>query len=360
MTFARTISSFLLLLALPCGVVVAQATKEPTKPPLAGDAFKNVQVLKDLPEEQFWATMSFFADSLGVNCEHCHQNPYEADIKPEKIKARQMIRMVRELNARYFDGTQKVTCNSCHQGTTAPAAEPSLDAQHWMNFTQAESQLPDGASLIARYQKLTGVTTAAVPRAERVSYEMTIYLSEAPPRKEFTELTTGGQEQFRMSRTSEGGTQTWIRDGAAGWVRDANGWQATDGNEMFDISSEASSFSWLTLKGITGPKTIKMDIARGRPVAVVEANDHDERVWLYFDERTGLLLRRRRFFATYFADGCSDTEFDDYKRVGPVMLPFLVQILNPSGNGLTIRKAKERVLLRNLDAKLFTKPESAK
>ena len=71
MTFARTISSFLLLLALPCGVVVAQATKEPTKPPLAGDAFKNVQVLKDLPEEQFWATMSFFADSLGVNCEHC-------------------------------------------------------------------------------------------------------------------------------------------------------------------------------------------------------------------------------------------------------------------------------------------------
>jgi len=37
-----------------------------------------------------------------------------------------------------------------------------------------------------------------------------------------------------------------------------------------------------------------------------------------------------------------------------------VQILNPSGNGLTIRKVKERVLLPNFDAKLFTKPETEK
>src|SRR3954463_16206921 len=117
--------------------------------------------MKDLPEEQFWATMSFFADSLGVNCEHCHRTPYEADIKPEKIKARQMIRMVRDLNARYFDGTQKVTCNSCHRGTTAPVAQPSLDAQHWMDFNRVEGPLPDGAGLIARYQKLTGVAAVA-------------------------------------------------------------------------------------------------------------------------------------------------------------------------------------------------------
>ena len=86
MTCAKAVSSYLLLWALPCGIAAAQDTKQ--QPKLAGDAFRNVQVLKDLPEEQFWATMSFFADSLGVNCEHCHQTPYEADIKPEKIKAR--------------------------------------------------------------------------------------------------------------------------------------------------------------------------------------------------------------------------------------------------------------------------------
>ena len=99
-------------------------------------------------------------------------------------------------------------------------------------------------------------------------------------------------------------------------------------------------------------------MSRGRDVAVVEVKDRGERVWLYFDEHTGLLLRRREFFPTYFADGCWDMEFDDYRQVGPVMLPFIVQILNPSGNGLTIRKVKERVLIPEIDAKLFAKPES--
>jgi Photosynthetic reaction centre cytochrome C subunit len=359
-SLARDLSSILLLLALPFGIAAAQESNQPEKPKLAGDAFKNVQALKDLPEEQFWATMSFFADSLGVNCERCHATPFEADKKPEKIKARQMILMVRDLNERYFGGAQKVTCNSCHRGTTIPVAQPSLDAQRWMDFARVEGPLPDGAGLIARYQKLTGVTAAAAPQPERVSYETTIYLSEAPPSKEDTVLTTGGLHRFRMSRHNDSGNQAWIRDGANGWIDGATGWQATDGNQMFDISSEASSFDWETLNDVTEPKTIKMDMARGRPAAIVEARHHGERVWLYFDQQTGLLLRRRTFFPTYFADGCWDVEFDNYKRVGPVMLPFLVQILNPSGNGLTIRKAKERVLLPNPDAKLFTKPETAK
>jgi len=356
----RAVSRLLLLFALPCGIAAAQDSNQPAKPKLARDVFKNVQVLKDLPEEQFWATMSFFTDSLGVDCEHCHQNPYEADIKPSKIKARQMLRMVLDLNERYFDGTRKVTCNSCHRGTTTPLAEPSLDAQRWLDFSRVEGPLPDGAGLIARYQKLTGVASAAPSHPERVSYDMTIYLSEGPPKKENTEVTIGAPKQFRVSTHSDRGTREWIRDGAAGWINDAAGWKPTDGNQMWDISGEVSSFNWETLKDITEPKTIKMDMARGHPAAIVEAKNHGDRVWLYFDTKSGLLLRRRNFFPTYFTDACDEVEFDDYKRVGTVMLPFLVQILNPSGNGLTIRRVKERVLLPNLDVRQFTKPETAK
>jgi hypothetical protein len=357
LNFAKEVSSYLMLLALPCAIAAAQDTKQ--QPKLAGDAFKNVQLLKGLPEEQFWATMSFLADSLGVNCEHCHQTPYDADIKPEKVKARQMIRMVREMNSRYFDGIQKVTCNSCHRGSTLPVAQPSLDAQHWMDHNSVEGPLPDGAGLIAGFQRLTGVAAVSALHAERVRYEMTIYLSEAQPRKEFNELITGGPNRFRMTSTRDNGTQAWIRDGAVGWTRDANKWQATDGSKMFDVSGEAASFEWVTLTNVSQAKTVKMDFVRGRDVVVVEVKDRDERVWLYFDQHSGLLLRRRAFFPTYFADACWDMEFDDYRRVGPVMLPFLVQILNPSGNGLTIRKAKKRVLIPNVDAKLFAKPESS-
>lgn len=248
MTLARALSSALLLLVLCCEIGIAQETTQPVKPKLARDVFKNVQVLRDLPEDQFWATMSFFADSLGVNCERCHADPFEADKKTEKVKARQMIRMVLDLNARYFDGAQKVTCNSCHRGTTAPIAEPSLDAQRWMDFTRAEGPLPDAAGLIARYQKLTGAAAPATPQVERVSYEMTIYLSEAPPRKVNTEVTIGGPHRFRMSTRSDHGLEEWIRDEASGWIKGAHGWEAVEGNKMFDASSEASSFDWETLK----------------------------------------------------------------------------------------------------------------
>jgi|GEM_PF-1656402 len=357
MTLERAVSGFLLLLSLPSGIVAAQGTTQPEKPKLAGNIFKNVQVLKDLPEQQFWETMSFFTDSLGVNCERCHETPFEADKKPEKIKARQMIRMVLDLNARYFDGTRKVTCNSCHRGTTIPLDEPSLDAHRWMDFGRAEGPLPDGAALIARYKRLTGVSAAAALHAERVSYEMTIYLSEASPRRQNTELTIAAPDRFRMSTRNDASTREWIRDGATGWTHDADGWQAVDGSKMFDISSEASSFKWENLKDVTDPKSLKMDMARGRQATVVEARDHGERVWLYFDNKTGLLLRRRAFSPSYFADSCWDIEYDDYRRVGPVVLPYLVQILNPSGNGLTIRKVKERALVRNLDARLFAKPD---
>jgi hypothetical protein len=349
--------SLLLLLALRCEIGIAQQTAQPAKPKLAGDAFKNVQVLKNLPEGQFWATMSFFADSLGVNCERCHADPFEADKKPEKVKARQMIRMVLDLNARYFDGAPRVTCYSCHRGNSATIAEPSLDAQRWMDFTRVEGPLPDAAALIDRYQKLTGAAAPAVPQAQRVSYEMTIYLSEAAPKKVNTELTVGGPRQFHMSTRSDDGLQEWVRNQASGWTNGAHGWEAVDGNKMFDASSEASSFDWETLRDITEPKTVKMDMARGRPAAVVEGKAHGERVWLYFDRESGFLLRRRTFFPTYFADGCWDVDYDDYRRVDQFTLPFLVQILNPAGNGLTVRKAKERVLLHQPDAKLFAKPE---
>ena len=149
MTFAGTNSGFLLLLVLSSGIVVAQEAPKPEKSKLAGDTFKNLKVLKDLPEQELWETMSFFTDSLGVNCERCHESPFEADKKPEKIKARQMIRMVLDLNARYFNGTHKVTCNSCHRGSTVPIAQPSLDAQHWMAVNSVQGTLPDAAALIS-------------------------------------------------------------------------------------------------------------------------------------------------------------------------------------------------------------------
>src|SRR5581483_10150726 len=59
---------------------------------------------------------------------YCHvsQNgPFESDDNTIKLKARDMIRLVRTINATAFDGKQVVTCNTCHQGSPHPPAVPA-------------------------------------------------------------------------------------------------------------------------------------------------------------------------------------------------------------------------------------------
>ena len=92
------------------------------KPLMADDFFKNVQVLKGIPVNQFMDTMGFFAASLGLNCTGCHVaeslqdwGKFGDDV-PRKRIARQMVAMVNALNKANFGGARRVTCYTCHHG----------------------------------------------------------------------------------------------------------------------------------------------------------------------------------------------------------------------------------------------------
>lgn len=341
------------------GVTFAQDAT--AKPKTAGEAFKNVQVLKDIPEDQWFGTMSFFDDALGVNCNHCHENPFEADTKPEKLKARQMIRMVREMNARYFDGATRVTCNSCHNGTLSPAAVPNLDVKHWEESAMPEAPLPDAEALIAGYRKAIGLDGIAGARAERVVYTTTKYRFQQPPTTSETELTSAGPDRAHITTRNGEQKLEQIRNGNDGWQNDGKGWNTMNSFARADAAREAAIFDGVSLlRSIAEPKTVRADEVDGRKAFVVEARDDEGRVWLYFDAQSGLLVRERMFFEGFFADGCWDIEPDGYRRIGKMTLPYEVRILNPGGNGLTVRKVKERALLQSPDGKLFEKPADAK
>src|SRR5213594_1234155 len=96
------------------------------KPPLAEEVFKNVQVLKGIPVNQFMETMGFFSASLGADCTFCHVaesgGSWEkyADDNQQRRTARGMVRMVTAINQTSFGGRQLVTCNTCHRGTRKP------------------------------------------------------------------------------------------------------------------------------------------------------------------------------------------------------------------------------------------------
>jgi tetratricopeptide (TPR) repeat protein len=113
-----------------------------------GEPPKNLQVLpKDTPRPQVQAIMNSFTAALGVRCDHCHmedanaaaaapaggapgrgpQLDFAADGKEQKKVAREMLKMVNDINTKYLPLTgrtigdrDKVSCETCHHGLSKP------------------------------------------------------------------------------------------------------------------------------------------------------------------------------------------------------------------------------------------------
>src|SRR5688500_8341640 len=113
----------------------------------AGAIRPNLRVLQALPEAQLFPLMNLLAESLGVRCDYCHvqtqpdltKTPanvggwvWDSDDKPQKRIARDMMRMVIDLNTGRFQGRAGITCYTCHRGRTQPARlttlPPALDS----------------------------------------------------------------------------------------------------------------------------------------------------------------------------------------------------------------------------------------
>lgn len=100
-----------------------------TKP--AGEVFRNVQLMKDVPADRFLRIMDIgYRQSLGVSCDYCHvEDRWEADEKRPKRAAREMIVMMREINGMLGKLTEidtqdaSVNCTTCHRGYVKPALQ---------------------------------------------------------------------------------------------------------------------------------------------------------------------------------------------------------------------------------------------
>jgi hypothetical protein len=123
------------------GISIATAqTAPPPSPPqmtFADPPHKNLKILPaDISRMQLLATMKFFSQSLGVRCTYCHVGTdgqplstfdFPSDAKEHKKTAREMMRMVQQINEKLPGITgapdSKITCFTCHRGSTKPATE---------------------------------------------------------------------------------------------------------------------------------------------------------------------------------------------------------------------------------------------
>ena len=124
------VSLTIALVALLGSLTAAQA---PDKPNMVESP--TVKVLTGLTVPQFEQEMQHFVQAIGVSCGGCHagRGNFASDENPRKVKARQMIEMVKGLNKQFFvsytpvEGESvlgRVTCFTCHQGEAKPKTAP--------------------------------------------------------------------------------------------------------------------------------------------------------------------------------------------------------------------------------------------
>jgi hypothetical protein len=94
-----------------------------------GAAVVSAANLKVLTAQNVEITMQNITFALGLRCIDCHDvNDLSLDTKPEKLKARMMLEMVRDINAKFGDDKTHVTCWTCHRASTQPqVAKPSAN-----------------------------------------------------------------------------------------------------------------------------------------------------------------------------------------------------------------------------------------
>ena len=216
---------------LICSVLLLAQAPPQEKPLMVEDVFKNVQVLKGIPVNQFMDTMGFFSAALGLNCTSCHVaeslqdwDKFAEDI-PRKRTARNMIRMVQAINQAQFGGRRAITCWSCHRGNQAPQVVPSLMEQYNVPPEDANAIeiAPDGPSeptaeqILDKYlqalggtQRLAGLTSFA---AKGTAEGYDTYHVKVP-----LELYANSPSQRTMITHTQNGDSTTVFDGRSGWI----------------------------------------------------------------------------------------------------------------------------------------------
>ena len=314
------------------------------KPPMSDQFFKNVQVLKGIPVDQFLGTMGFIAASLSVNCTECHVaggrgtiTNYAVDT-PKKQKARQMMIMVRALNQTNFGGGHRVTCWTCHRSDTEPPETPSLMVQ---NGTVPDKD-PNDVEVLD--QPIPGA-----PTAEQILDKYIQALGGEEQLARITSLSSKGTyagfdtdlgkvpvevyAKFPAQSTvvvhrSEKAENITTYDGRNGWIVMTNTVlpvKPLSGGELDNAQLDAQMF----FPG--GIKNYLHDWRTGFPPITVD--DHETqvvqatapggtRVKLFFDAKSGLLLRVARFANTVLGLNPSQVDYSDYRDLGGVKVPF--------------------------------------
>ena len=366
-TFLATAALFVCLLG--AAFVRAQAPAE--KVPMSDEVFKNVLVLKGIPVDQFMATMGFFSASLGMSCEDCHAaddrswDGFAVD-NTRKRTARRMISMMQKINEDNFGGRQMVTCYSCHRAADAPRVVPDFAVQYGPlvpsdpNAVFAQAPLaPMADEVFNKYVQAVGGAQRVAALTSFVATGTNVGYGPESADKRAVEIFTKAPAQRSVVVHTSNGDSTTIYDGRNGWIaaplRPVDVLQLA-GQELEGAKLDA--MMWF-------PSQLKQLAARWRVGVPTTINDKDVDVvqgntstgvivTLYFDQKTGFLVRSVRLTDSPVGKIPVQADYDDYRDAAGVKLPHkFTQTWLDGRDTFEISQVRPNV---TIDALRFAKP----
>ncbi len=308
------------------------------KPP--EEAFKNVQLFKDLSRPQLLDAMQFIVTSLGVNCAHCHvstgpgQFAWEKDDKKEKLTARKMITMTRDINKANFAGRPEVTCATCHQGRPEPRAIPPIPPLGAATETRPSPgppglpaqavQLPAANDVLEKYVQALGGRPALEKFTTR---EIKGTLAGEMGRSNPLEIIEKAPNKYRAAATTPRGDLAQGFNGTVGWAKFGPFQRSLEGMEVARIARAAEFYPALDVKAHYPRLAIigKEKIGDGEAYVLAARGAEMTEERLYFDVSSGLLVRRVVLTRTALGRLPEETDFADYRDVDGIKLPFTIQ-----------------------------------
>jgi hypothetical protein len=361
-----------LLTAIRVGGQVAQGVR----PPMAEEVFKNIQVLKGIPVDEFMGTMGFFSAALGMNCTDCHVDESGgnwakySDDNDLKRTARRMVQMVAGINKGNFGGRQVVTCNTCHRGSRRPNVMPSLALLYGAPpldepgdpIEQAAGQ-PAAEQVLDRYIQAVGGPDRLAKLTSLVATGTYRGFDDADKNPLELFARSPGQ-RTTIVHTLNGDSTTVVSAGGA-WIAAPEAEKpvpllAITGQELDGVRLEAS---------LLFPGRIKEALSKWRvgPAALVDDREtlvvqgttaSGGTATLCFDAKTALLVRLVRYDESPVGRLVTRVDYDDYRDVAGVKIPFRWTVSWLSGRSVyELSNVNPNVAI---DAAKFARPAAAR
>ena len=304
----------------------------------SGEVFKNLKVLNNTPSDLLLPSMQFITSSLGVHCDYCHEeNAFNKDDKRPKQTARQMMRMMEEINNTQFKNQQKVNCYTCHRGSPRPLTVPLIPStpprllSEPLSANPVTPGQPSPAVVITRFITAVGGVDAIASlnsleeggtfHSDAREFPMELYVSK--PGRSAARIHFPGADRITVFDGTSGSIAQPgrpLRPMTSGEVDTAR----MDADLQFPLNMN-KVFSELKVTGTSKIGTEQVIVLSGERPGLPP-------VEMYFGITAGLLLRIVHYLPSAFGFNPAQTDYSDYRKISAgVKIPFQWTSATPTG-----------------------------